>query len=252
MSRPTPAAFWSAMSMMTMSASSLSASARATVAPTAPAPPTTVTFLFIRLPALHVADDGVRERGCLQLGRALHLPGEIVRDLLVPDCLFEPTLDGVGRATPAEIAEHHDAGEDDRAGIDDVLARILRCGAVRGFEEADVVADVRARRDSEPANLGCAGVGQVVAIEVGAREHVVVGRSRQDLLEDAIGDAIVDEDLALPRRATPHFLLGHDVVAELGGRHFVSPVPERALGELHDVPLVDEGEGLALVVHRVL
>src|SRR6476620_8617920 len=154
MSRPTPAAFWSAMSMMTMSASSLSASARATVAPTAPAPPTTVTFLFIRLPALHVPDDGVRECRCLQLGRALHLPGEIVSDLLVSDCLFESALDGVGGATPAEVPQHHHAGEDDRAGIDDVLARILGCGTVGSFEEADVVADVRARRDPQPANLG--------------------------------------------------------------------------------------------------
>src|SRR3954471_1106835 len=114
MSRPTPAAFWSAMSMMTMSASSLSASARATVAPTAPAPPTTVTFLFLRLPALHVPDDGVRECRGLQLGRPLHLPGEIVCDLLVPDRLFEAALDRVGRAAPAKIPEHHDAREDDR------------------------------------------------------------------------------------------------------------------------------------------
>ena len=47
MSSPTPAAFDSAISMMTTSASSLSAMARATVAPTLPAPPTTVTLRFI-------------------------------------------------------------------------------------------------------------------------------------------------------------------------------------------------------------
>src|SRR3954464_15809452 len=113
MSRPMPAAFWSAMSMMTMSASSLSASARATVAPTAPAPPTTVTFLFIRLPALHVRDNRVRECRRLQLGRPLHLAGEIVSDLLVPDGLLEAALDRISGARPAKIPEHHDAGEDD-------------------------------------------------------------------------------------------------------------------------------------------
>jgi hypothetical protein len=47
MSRATPAAFWSAMSMTTTSASSLTAMARATVAPTLPAPPTTVTLRFM-------------------------------------------------------------------------------------------------------------------------------------------------------------------------------------------------------------
>src|SRR5258705_11562323 len=49
MSSATPAAFVSAMSMMTTSASSFSAIARATVAPTFPAPPTTVTLRFIDL-----------------------------------------------------------------------------------------------------------------------------------------------------------------------------------------------------------
>src|SRR5919204_265393 len=49
MSRPTPAAFDSAMSMMTTSASSFSAIWRATVAPTLPAPPTTVTLRFMNL-----------------------------------------------------------------------------------------------------------------------------------------------------------------------------------------------------------
>src|SRR5688572_31420792 len=49
MSSATPAAFWSAMSMMTTSASSFSAIARATVMPTLPAPPTTVTLRFMRL-----------------------------------------------------------------------------------------------------------------------------------------------------------------------------------------------------------
>src|SRR3954464_15953855 len=134
MSRPMPAAFWSAMSMMTMSASSLSASARATVAPTAPAPPTTVTFLFIRLPALHVPDNRVRECRRLQLGRARHLTRKIVRDFPVLDCLFQAALDRICGAAPAKVPEHHDARQDDGPGVDDVLARVLRCGAVGCFE----------------------------------------------------------------------------------------------------------------------
>ena len=87
---------------------------------------------------------------------------------------------------------------------------------MRRFEKADVVADVRAGRDPQPADLGGAGVRQVVAVEVRTGEHIVVGRSRQDLLEHAVGDAVVDEDLAFARRAAPHLLFGHDVIAELG------------------------------------
>src|SRR5215210_1012643 len=107
MSSPTPAALVSAMSMITTSASSLSAIARATVAPTLPAPPTTVTLRFIRVPPLHVRDDRIRERGRLQLGRAFHLPGEVVGDLLLPHRLLDRPFDEIRRGGPAEIAEHH-------------------------------------------------------------------------------------------------------------------------------------------------
>ena len=118
---------------------------------------------------------------------------------------------------------------------------------MRRFEEADLVADVGAGRHAEPADLRRAGVGQVVAVQVGRREHVVVGGAGQHLLEHAVGDAVVDEDLALARRAGRDFVLGHDLVAELGLRHLVAPVAERALGELHDVALVHDGDGLPLL-----
>jgi hypothetical protein len=44
----------------------------------------------------------------------------------------------------------------------------------------------------------------------------------------------------------PGLALGHDVVPELRDREVVAPRPEAALGELHDVALVDEGDALAL------
>jgi hypothetical protein len=52
MSSATPAAFCSAMSMMTTSASDFSAIYRATVMPTLPAPPTTVTLRFMNSSSL--------------------------------------------------------------------------------------------------------------------------------------------------------------------------------------------------------
>ena len=72
---------------------------------------------------------------------------------------------------PAEKFEHHDAGEHDRSGIDDVLVGILGRGAVRGFEDGVAIADVGSGRDAESAHLRGASVGDVVAVEVGAGEN---------------------------------------------------------------------------------
>src|ERR1700726_30447 len=122
MSSATPAAFWSAMSMMTTSASDLSATPRATVAPTFPAPPTTVTFRFIKstLQSLHVLDDGVRELGRFQFGGICHLTREVIGDPFLADSLFQTALDQGSRFVPAEIVEHHHARQNDRPGVDDV------------------------------------------------------------------------------------------------------------------------------------
>src|SRR5207344_3383817 len=93
MSKATPSAFFSAMSITTTSASCLSATPRATMAPTFPAPPTTVTLRFMSAPVhndqrrnhkdrgtscrlLHFLDDFVTERRRGELGRAFHEPGE--------------------------------------------------------------------------------------------------------------------------------------------------------------------------------
>ena len=70
--------------------------------------------------------------------------------------------------------EHHDAGEDHRTGIDDILVGVLRRGAVRGFEDRIAVADVRARRDAQSADLRRRSVGDVVAVQVRSRQDAVV------------------------------------------------------------------------------
>src|SRR5688500_9037192 len=140
MSRPTPAALLSAMSMMTTSASSLSAIARATVAPTLPAPPTTVTFLFIvgclllqpdfsapgflplkaeatesgrnargfRLQAedLHVCNDRVGELRRLDLGRVLGETREVVGDPPARDRPVHAADDQVGGLAPSQVSQH--------------------------------------------------------------------------------------------------------------------------------------------------
>jgi CspA family cold shock protein len=70
---------------------------------------------------------------------------------------FDDALDDqVGGLVPAEVAEHHLAGEDHGAGVHLVLAGVLRGGAVGGLEDrvAGVVVDVAARGDADAADAG--------------------------------------------------------------------------------------------------
>ena len=65
-------------------------------------------------------------------------------------------------------------------------------------KHAEAVADVGARRDAQAAHLGRAGIRQIIAVQVRRGEHLIFVRARQHLLENGIGDAVVDQDLLLP------------------------------------------------------
>ena len=69
---------------------------------------------------------------------------------------------------------------------------------MRGFKDSKSVADIGSRGDAEPANLSGSRVGDVVAVEVSSGQHAVVRRADDDLLKDGVGNAVVDENLALP------------------------------------------------------
>src|SRR5208282_3678143 len=192
----------------------------------------------------------------------------------------------------------HHARENHRAGIDYVFVGVLGGGAVRGFEDGVAVADVGSGSNAQASYLRGAGVGDVVAVQVGRGQNAVFVGSRYDLLEDGVGDAVVDHQLFLPDAFAvggvdgveagfyffvdalteivgrelqagfdqirilfdgqvgilvfvvddPAFTLGDYFVAELCGRQIVSPLAERAFGELLDVAFVDECDGFALVV----
>src|SRR5512139_998227 len=92
---------------------------------------------------LHVRDDGVGEPRRRQLGRARHLPGQVVGHLLLLDGALDGGLDRGGRFAPAQVLQHHHAREHERARIHDVFARVLRSRAVGGLEKRDLVPDVR-------------------------------------------------------------------------------------------------------------
>src|SRR6185437_5694921 len=76
---------------------------------------------------------------------------EIIGQLFVGDGGGDAPDDEVGRLFPAEIAQHHLRGEDERALVDPVLACEPRRRAVRGLEYREPVADVAARSDADAA-----------------------------------------------------------------------------------------------------
>src|SRR5688572_13185945 len=195
MSRALPVASSAATSTMTTSASSASAILWAVVAPTLPAP-TTVTLYRMEIlsVSLQVLDDGFGELGGLEQGGPVHLALEVVGHPLLLDGAAEGRLDAGRRLGPAQPAQHHAAGEDQRSGVDLVLVGVLGSGAVGGLEHGDAVPLVAAGGHAEPAHLGGQGIREVVAVEVRGGQDVVLVRPQQGLLEHGVGDAVLDHD----------------------------------------------------------
>ncbi|ABA48963.1 Hypothetical protein BURPS1710b_1109 [Burkholderia pseudomallei 1710b] len=203
---------------------------------------------------LHVFDQHLTEARARHLRRAFHQAREVVRDALLLDRLLHRGNDHVGRFGPAEVAQHHFGRQDFRTRVHVILARVLRRRAVRRFEHRDRIRQVRARRDADAADLRGERVRDVVAVQVQRRDHVVFGRAQQDLLQERVGDRILDHDLVARLRVLE--LHPRAAVDQLGAefllRERIAGVTERTFRELHDVALVDERDRLAVVVDRVL
>ena len=123
-----------------------------------------------------------------------------------------------------------------------------------GLEHGHRVRQVGARRDADAADLRGQRVGNVVAVEVEGGDHAVLGRAQQDLLQEGIGDAVLDDDV-LARLGILELAPG-SAVNELGTelllRQGIGPVTEATFGELHDVALVHDGDAGLVVVDGVL
>src|SRR3974390_527373 len=111
-----------------------------------------------------------------------------------------------------------------------------------------LVADVCSGGDAESADLRGRRVRNVVTIEVGCRQHSVLIRTGDDLLEDAVSDAVVHHQLLLPRAvavggidALDHALhFGVERVAEVLGSEFQS--------RFHHLGVLFDGEAGILVL----
>src|SRR5690606_37505914 len=102
----------------------------------------------------------------------------------------------VGGLAPAHVTQHHDGREDEGTGVHLVLPGVLGRGAVGGLEhgESVFIVDVGAGGDADAAHTGRQGVGDVVAVEVQGGDHVVLGRTREDLLQEGVGNHVFDHD----------------------------------------------------------
>ena len=123
-----------------------------------------------------------------------------------------------------------------------------------GFKAGHRVGHVGARRDADAAHLCGQRVGDVVAIEVERGHHRVLGGAQQDLLQEGIGNAVLDDDFLA--RLGVGKLAPWAAVDQLGAklllRQGVGPVAEAAFGVLHDVALVHDGHAGLVVVNGVL
>ena len=197
----------------------------------------------------HILDHRHRELAGLHLGRVVHEPMQVVGDLLLPDRFGDARFRSGRPLPPSHEPEHHRARENQARGIDHVLVGILGRGAVRRLEHSLLIANVGARRHSQPADLGGTGIRDVVAVQVRRRKHVVLGRRSSTCWN--IESAIRSFTRILPseRRLRAHSR------SRTGRRTLLAPArsPSRGkpFGELLDVALMHESHALAAVLDRI-
>jgi hypothetical protein len=113
---------------------------------------------------------------------------------------------------------------------------------VRRFEDRDTLADIAPGRYSDASDLRCERIRNVVAIQVQRCNDIVFFRPHQDLLQEIIGDDILDYDFVARfrvRECKPRSTILFRRT-EFLARQFVSPFAESAFRELHDIALVHQ------------
>ena len=115
------------------------------------------------------------------------------------------------------------------------MAGVLRRRAMDGLEDGCLRSDVRTRRDTQPADKAGREVADDVAIQVRQHEDVVEVRLLDELHAHVVDDPVLERD--------PAVVLGGDRPTAL---------EEEAVGQLHDVRLVDRRDLAAPVRHGIV
>ena len=123
-------------------------------------------------------DDVVAELGTFDLCSTFHLAGEIISHAFGTDRAIQTFDDEISGFRPAEVTQHHFAGENHGTRIYFIQIRIFWRGAVRCFKNrvAGDVIDISAGGDADAADLRGQCVGQIIAIEIQRRDDVEIFR----------------------------------------------------------------------------
>ena len=123
-----------------------------------------------------------------------------------------------------------------------------------GFEHGNGVRQVGTRSNTDTAHFCRQSVRQVVTVQVQGRDHVIFGRTQQNLLQHGIGNGVFNDDVLAGVRVLE--LHPRTSIQQLGAKFvlgdFVAPIFEGTFGELHDVAFVHDGQRLAVVINHVL
>src|SRR3954468_14601608 len=102
---------------------------------------------------------------------------------------------------------------------------------------------------ADPSHLSRERVGDVVAVQVHGSNDAVLFRPGENLLQERIGDDVLDDDASREPGPWPAVQIGGPVLLP---SHGVPPIAEAALSELHDVALVNQRHAFVLLSKSVV
>lgn len=138
-------------------------------------------------------------------------------------------LDFFGDRLFVDVVEHHHAGHNHRQRVGDPFVGDVRGRAMDGFEDGRFITDVAAGDNAQAADQSGAQIAHEIAIEIFHQQDIEMHRILYEF--HAAG---VDDDF---------------LVIDVGIFLFVNlpgAIQEKAVGQLHDVGFVEDGDFLAM------
>ena len=117
------------------------------------------------------------------------------------------------------------------------------------FKNSQRVRHVYAGSHSQPADLSCQRVGEVVAVQIGGSKNAVLFGMKQSFLEHGVRYPVPDDHFSSAVFGS-RFFFQNDGIAEFL-RRFISPGAEAAFREFHDIAFMHQSNAGQAVGKRV-
>src|ERR1700694_5697855 len=98
------------------------------------------------------------------------------------------------------MAQHQRRRQNQRAGVDDVLAGILGRGAMHRLEDRDLSADIGRRREAKPTDQCRGEVAEDITIHVCRHDDIELLWALYELMRAVVYDDVFGLDLGVLRR----------------------------------------------------